>query len=252
MKYIIRPAVKVYGVYIGEGGKDTPLVRGTKYLIDSVIVSKPGIMYVSVYTSQRPVTTSGPIASGNFELMDAYGFRYNPPFHMGLSFKYEYNMNLFVYDYGLDLSHMHVRYAFNEDSGDGVYVVYPLFNDDITIMTPLFEDTFEYSGDANAVNAIKSRMKATIGEDGSIIYKFNGARVAELVTRNGVHTFVRHMIKDKVNEISSFSISKYKNTYMKFTSTPSKYLNEKPGFSEAIFSIRTDVDITCGKHIQIN
>lgn len=252
MKYIIRPAVKVYGVYIGEGGKNTSLIRGAKYLIDSVTISKPGIMYVSVYTSQKPVTTSGPIASGNFELMDSYGFRYNPPFHMGLSFKYEYNMNSFVDDYGLDLPHMHVRYAFNKDSGDGVYAVYPLFNDDITIMTPLFEDTFEYSSDANTRNAIKSRMKATVSEDGMVIYKFNDVRIAELVTRNGVHTFFRHMIKDKVNEISSFSISKYKNMYMKFTSTPSKFLNEKPGFSEAIFSIRTDMNITCGKNIPIN
>lgn len=253
MKYIIKPAVKVYGVYIGEEGKYERLVKGAKYLIDSVSVSREGIMYVSVLIPQKPLKATNLITAINFKFVDIYGFKYNPPFHKGLTFKYEYDMDTFTDDYGLDLPHMHVRYAFNMESGDGVYTVYPLFNDDIMIATPLFEGSFEYSNDINARTTIRSRVKAVMANnDKSVIYSFNGTKMAQLSMQNGIHEFTRYMIKDNTSEISSFSVSKFKNMYMKFTSNPSKYLNERPGFSEAIFSIRTDFNVTSTKNIPIN
>ena len=53
---------------------------------------------------------------------------------------------------------------------------------------------------------------------------------------SSIYEFTRYWVNDTTSEISSFSLSKFKNDYILFMSNPSKYIDENPGFCEARFS----------------
>lgn len=238
MKYIIKPAIPVYGKYVGDC-KNVELVKGQNYLLSEISVTREGNMYVQliVIGALSTATVTPPIGANHFEFVDDFGFKYEPPFRKGMSFKYEYSFqphikltrNKFKY------AHMSISYSFNTDSCDGVYVVYPLLNDSAVIRTPLLEGTFNYSSDTFVELTIKSRLSSAVTGN-TTNYYLNHIKIATLIRNNDTHQFTRYMITDNVNEYSAFMVSKFRDNFVKYISTPSKYLHEAPGFTEVYFN----------------
>lgn len=241
MKYIVKPAIKVYGKYIGEENLKIGLARGTKYRLDEVSVTRDGNMYARavIPVSGRVVTISSPISASKFEFVDEYGFKYEPPFRKGMCFKYQYDPYHMRDCNGTIWCRPHtvVKYAYNEDSCDVAYVVYPRIGDSSYLTTPLFEGTLEYTSPI-VYDTIDGRITASSNNETNptITYYLNKRVIATMKRTNGIYEFTRFWVNDTTSEVSSFTLSKFKSDFVIFTSNPSKYIDEKPGFSEARFS----------------
>ena len=245
MKYIVKPAIKVYGKYIGEENVKIGLNRGTKYQLDEVSVTRDGNMYARavIPVSGRLVTISSPISASKFEFVDEYGFKYEPPFRKGMCFKYQYDPYHMKDSMGTICRgpHVVIKYAYNEDSCDVTYVVYPKIGDNTYLMTPLFEGVLEYTSPI-VYDTINGRITAASNNEANptITYYLNKRVIATMKRTNDIYEFTRFWVNDTTSEVSSFTLSKFKSDFVVFTSNPSKYIDEKPGFSEAkLLSIHT-------------
>lgn len=246
MKYIIKPAVKAYGKYIGETDDKLGLINGTKYELDEIYVSRDGNMYVSTlaHMGGRVAVKIPAIIANKFEFVDGYGFKYEPPFRKGMVFKYQYDPYHFHDCTGV----MHgkyytIHYAYNAESCDLKYVIYPAFDiNGSYLMVPLFEGTFEYTV-GNIPTIIDGRISASSNNEANptITYRLNKQVIAIMKHTNSIYEFTRYWVNDTTSEISSFSLSRFKNDYILFTSNPSKYIDENPGFREANFSSRVSL-----------
>lgn len=247
MKYIVKPAIRAYGKYIGENTAKIGLAAGVKYELYEVSVTRDGNMYVRVVIPvfERTVSISSAISASKFEFTDEYGFKYEPPFRKGMTFRYEYDPyhredgsgTIYIMPYAV------VKYAYNKESCDLEYVLYPVVgNDDsIELMVPLFEGSFEYtSGDIQSI--IKSRIstvKSNTVDDANktITYRLNNKTIATMKRTNGIYEFTRFWVNETTSEVSAFTLSKFKNDFIIFVTNPSKYIDEKPGFCEARLNI---------------
>ena len=76
MKYIIKPAIKVFGKYIGEDNDRVGLKKGVKYELNEIYVSRDGNMYASTLAPilGRVAAKIPAIAASKFVFVDEYGF----------------------------------------------------------------------------------------------------------------------------------------------------------------------------------
>lgn len=240
MKYIIKPAIKVFGKYIGEANDRVGLKKGVKYELDEIYVSRDGNMYASTLAPilGRVAAKIPAIAASKFEFVDEYGFKYEPPFRKGMVFKYQYDPYHFHDRSGaIHGQHYTIQYAYNDESCDLVYVIYPAFENGLYLTVPLFEGTFEYTV-GNIPTIINGRISASSNNEANptITYRLNKQVIATMKHTNNIYEFTRYWVNDTTSEISSFSLSKFKNDYVLFMSNPSKHIDENPGFCEAKFS----------------
>lgn len=241
MKYIIKPAIRAYGKYIGEENSKTELARGATYQLDEVSVTRDGNMYVRVAIplGGKLVTITSPISASKFEFADEYGFKYEPPFRKGMCFKYWYDPYHLRDNSGIiySIPHTAIKFAYNNESCDVAYVVYPLIGNNSYLTVPLFEGSFEYNS-GKVVDIIEGRITASSNDETNptITYRLNKQVIATMKRTNDIYEFTRFWVNDTTSEVSSFTLSKFKSDFVVFTSNPSKYIVEKPGFSEARFS----------------
>lgn len=241
MKYIIKPATVIFAKYIGPTIKD--LVNGTTYKLYSMTTTRDGKTYVSVEIprciedSMENPNVSVMIISDRFSFRDGFNFKYELPVHNGMCFKYEYTGNLFDGYETFSTDDMYVKYAINKDSRDGVFVIYHKISNSEVLNIPLFEGKFEYTRFMDPKMMILNRIKVDRSYD-IITYslvksQFNKSIIAQIYTREDYTVFTRYMITDDVNEASTFTLSKYNDDYIVYTSIPSKTFYEKAGFSIA-------------------